>query len=74
LRKNNQNPFVLDSPRPTVPLREFAYNEVRYKVLTMTNPEEAERLMKLAQESVNLRWKNYEDMAGYGASSFEPIA
>ncbi len=74
LRKNNQNPFVLDSPRPTIPLREFAYNEVRYKVLTMTNPEEAERLMKLAQESINLRWKNYEDMASYGASSFEPIA
>ncbi len=74
LRKNNQNPFVLDSPRPTIPLRDFAYNEVRYKVLTMTNPEEAERLMKLAQESVNLRWKNYEDMASYGASSFEPVA
>jgi pyruvate-ferredoxin/flavodoxin oxidoreductase len=73
LRKNNQNPFVLDSPKPTIPLREYAYNELRYKVLLQTNPAEAEKLMQLAQEIVDLRWKNYEEMAGFGASSFQPI-
>ena len=73
LRKNGQNPFVLDSPRPTIPLRKYAYNELRYKVLTQTQPEEAEKLMKLAQEIVDLRWKTYEEMAGFGASSFQPV-
>jgi pyruvate-ferredoxin/flavodoxin oxidoreductase len=73
LRKNNQNPFVLHSPKPTIPLKEYAYNELRYKVLTQTNPEEAEKLMQLAQEIVDLRWKTYEEMAGYGPSSFQPV-
>jgi len=64
---------VLDSPKPTIKLRDYAYNELRYKVLTQTNPEEAERLMVLAQEIVDLRWKNYEEMAGFGAASFQPV-
>ena len=73
LRKNNRNPFVLDSPRPTISLREFAYNESRYKVLKLTHPEEAEKLMTLAQEIVDLRWKTYETMAVSGAESFQPV-
>jgi pyruvate-ferredoxin/flavodoxin oxidoreductase len=73
LRRNNQNPFVLDSPRPTIQLRDYAYNELRYKVLLQTNPGEAEKLMQLAQEIVDLRWKNYEEMAGFGAGSFQPV-
>ena len=73
LRRNNRNPFVLDSPKPTILLKDYAYNELRYKVLTQTNPAEAERLMQLAQEIVDLRWKNYEEMAGFGAASFQPV-
>ncbi len=73
LRKKNQNPFVLDSPRPTINLKDYAYNELRYKVLTMTNPESAERLMKHAQDLVNLKWKTYEELATKKASDFVPI-
>lgn len=73
LRKNNQNPFVLDSPRPHMAFRDYAYNETRYKVLTQTNPDEAEKLMLLAQEIVDLRWKTYEEMAGFGAGAFAPV-
>ncbi len=73
LRKNNRNPFVLDSPKPTISLRDYAYNELRYKVLTQSDPKEAERLMVLAQEIVDLRWKTYEQMAQFGASEFQPI-
>ncbi len=72
LRKSDQNPFVLDSPKPTIKLRDYAYNELRYKVLTQTAPQDAERLMNLAQEIVDLRWKTYEEMAGFGASHFQP--
>lgn len=73
LRKKGENPFVLDSPRPIMALRDYAYNELRYKILTRTNPEEAEKLMQLAQELVDLRWRTYEEMAGYGASAFAPV-
>lgn len=74
LRKKNQNPFVLDSPRPKIALKEYAYNELRYKVLTRTHPEEAELLMKRAQEMLNLRWKHYEELATLPASEFVPVA
>ena len=73
LRKNNRNPFVLDSPRPTITLKDYAYNEQRYKVLTVTNPKEAEKLITLAQEIVDLRWKTYEQMAVAEAKSFQPV-
>jgi pyruvate-ferredoxin/flavodoxin oxidoreductase len=73
LRKSQQNPFVLDSPAPTIPFRDYAYNELRYKVLTQTQPKDAEKLMNLAQDLVTLRWKTYEDMAGYEANHFSPV-
>ncbi len=73
LRKANKNPFVLDSPRPTIPLTTYAYNELRYTDLQRTNPEEADYLMRLAQEMVDLRWQNYENMAGWKAEAFQPM-
>ncbi len=73
LRKRNKNPFVLDSPRPTISLKDYAYQELRYKVLSLTNPDEAEKLMQLAQEIVDLRWKTYESMAVASADTFQPV-
>jgi pyruvate-ferredoxin/flavodoxin oxidoreductase len=74
LRKIEKNPFVLDSPRPTIKLKDYAYRELRYQILSRTHPEEAKRLMELAQELVNIRWQSYEDMASWTADSFTPVA
>lgn len=74
LRQAGKNPFVLDSPRPRIKLKDYAYNEMRYKILTRTNPQEADRLMELAQELTDLRWKTYEEMAMLGAKDFAPVA
>ncbi|MDX1666537.1 MAG: pyruvate:ferredoxin (flavodoxin) oxidoreductase, partial [Saprospiraceae bacterium] len=74
LRKAGKNPFILDSPQPTIKLKDYAYNELRYRILTQTNPEEAEKLINLAQEITNLRWKNYEDMASLSYEDFAPVA
>ncbi|MGB5489302.1 MAG: pyruvate:ferredoxin (flavodoxin) oxidoreductase [Woeseiaceae bacterium] len=71
LRAAGRKPFVLDSTRPTIPLREYAYNENRYKVLVKTNPEEAERMMQMAQETVNRRWYTYEQMSMQEPAEFE---
>ena len=43
--------------------REYADNELRYRMLKVTNPREADHLMQLAQQSVEKRWKLYEEMA-----------
>ena len=71
-RAAGKRPFVLDSPRPSIPLREYAYNEMRYKILTRTHPEEAEKLMQSAQELIELRWQTYEHMANQEPSKFQP--
>ncbi len=55
--------FVLDSVAPSIPLRTYAYNEIRYKMLTYTQPEEARQLLGLAQEDVDQRWRVYSSMA-----------
>ncbi len=72
LRAVGKKPFVLDSPRPSIPLRDYAYNELRYRVLTQTHPEEAEKLMQSAQELVDRRWQTYEHMAKQDPTKFQP--
>jgi pyruvate-ferredoxin/flavodoxin oxidoreductase len=67
-------PFVLDSPRPSIPLQDYAYNEMRYRVLKKTHPEDAEQLMQSAQERVELRWQTYEHMAKQEPSKFQPAS
>jgi len=46
-------------------LKDYAYRETRYKMLTKSNPVEAERLIQLAQEDVNQRWTIYEALAAH---------
>ena len=71
LRAAGKKPFVLDSPRPSIPLKQYAYNEMRYKILTQTHPLEAEKLMQSAQELVELRWQTYEHMAKQAPAKFQ---
>jgi pyruvate-ferredoxin/flavodoxin oxidoreductase len=72
LRAAGKKPFVLDSPRPTIPLEEYAYNEMRYKILTRTHPEEAEKLLQSAQEEIDLRWQTYEHLQSQEPARFHP--
>jgi len=74
LRQTQNNPFVLDSPRPRVQFKDYAYNELRYKMLQRTNPEKAEQMLKLAQQGIDLKWGIYEQMATQTGSQFQPDA
>ena len=58
-----KNPLQLDSKAPSIPLMEYAYNELRYRSLLKSNEERAEKLMKEAQKEVNKRWSLYEQMS-----------
>jgi pyruvate-ferredoxin/flavodoxin oxidoreductase len=72
LRGEAKNPFVLDSLRPTIALRDYAYNETRYSSLRRTNLEQADRLMEFAQKVVEQKWALYEEMATRGEHEFMP--
>jgi len=61
---SGKNPLTLDSRPPSIPVKDYVYNETRYKMLTLSKPEEAKRLLKLAQEDVNARVKFYSQLAG----------
>lgn len=63
LRDEGKNPFQLDSKAPKLPLKDYMYNENRFRMLSQAHPETAERLAGIAQENVIERWKMYENMA-----------
>ena len=63
LAKEGKNPLILDSKPPAIPLKDYAYNEVRYRMLANSQPEVAEMLIKLAQTDVKDRWAMYENWA-----------
>jgi pyruvate-ferredoxin/flavodoxin oxidoreductase len=60
LRAAGGNPFLLDSPRPRIPLADYTKRELRYRTLTNTDPAEAERLHRLAEQAVEQRRDVYE--------------
>ena len=70
IRESGGNPFLLDSPRPRLKLREYQNAELRYKVLHAADPEEADRLIDIAQAQVDRRWAEYEELALRGAEKF----
>jgi pyruvate-ferredoxin/flavodoxin oxidoreductase len=74
LAREGKNPFKLDSKAPKIRFEEYAYTETRYKMLTKSNPEEARRLMVLAEADVKARWKKYEEMAQENGSASKPAA
>jgi len=59
-----KNPLTLDSAEPSIPVKDYLYSETRYKMLTLSKPEEAKRLLVLAQEDVKARVKFYSQLAG----------
>ena len=70
LRAAGNNPFLLDSPRPRIPLADYTSRELRYRILANTDPAEAERLLTLAEHEVRQRWASYEEMATRGPARF----
>jgi pyruvate-ferredoxin/flavodoxin oxidoreductase len=70
IRVRGGNPFLLDSPRPRIPLSDYTQRELRYRLLANADPAEAQRLHTLAQQAVDQRWQVYEEMASRSAERF----
>jgi len=71
LREQGKNPFQLDSKAPSIPLKDYAYQEARYSMLAQSDPEAAREVLKVAEQDVLRRWRIYE---GCAAMAGEPKA
>ena len=72
MRNVGENPFRLDSPRPRIPLKAYAYNELRYSSLANSRPAEADTVMQMAQDVVTEKYRQYEELAARDGSRFHP--
>jgi pyruvate-ferredoxin/flavodoxin oxidoreductase len=63
LSEQGQNPLIIESKEPSIPISQYAYNETRYKMLTQMDEERAELLMREAQHDAKSRWTLYQQMA-----------
>jgi pyruvate-ferredoxin/flavodoxin oxidoreductase len=71
LEAEGKNPLVLDSRAPTRKVQEYLQQQTRFKMLTKSKPEDAERLWKLAQQDADHRYRMYEYLA---SRKIEPAA
>ena len=76
LAVEGKNPLILESKEPSIPLKDYVYNETRYRQLAQSDEERAEFLLKEAQRDVKMRWEFYRQMAamhyGNGNGASEP--
>ena len=69
MRAVGENPFRLDSPRPTISFMDYAKNEIRYTSLARIKPREAAELMAQAQAGATAKYQQYEDLAAIHAGT-----
>jgi pyruvate-ferredoxin/flavodoxin oxidoreductase len=72
MRNAGETPFRLDSARPTIPLKDYAYNELRYRSLATSRPREAAELLDAAQIAAREKYAQYEALASRDGSRFHP--
>ncbi|MCE5277487.1 MAG: pyruvate:ferredoxin (flavodoxin) oxidoreductase [Planctomycetaceae bacterium] len=63
LAEQGKNPLQLDSKDPTIPLETYAYNENRFKMLAMSDPDRAKTLLAESQKNILARWSFYKQLA-----------
>ncbi|MEW6238905.1 MAG: pyruvate:ferredoxin (flavodoxin) oxidoreductase [Candidatus Omnitrophota bacterium] len=71
LLKEGKNPLKLDSRDPKISYKDFAYQQTRFKMLTKSKPQEAERLAVLGQEDVTKRWNLYRQWESFEVAKTE---
>ncbi len=63
--REGKQPLMLDSKAPTLDIETFMYKQNRFRILRNADPERAQRLLDLAREDVQTRWKMYEQWAQF---------
>ena len=63
LEDEGKNPLSLDSKEPKVDVKDYMYNEIRFRSLRQLNPEAAETYLEQARKSAERRYKKYKFQA-----------
>jgi pyruvate-ferredoxin/flavodoxin oxidoreductase len=69
-----KNPLVLDSREPSVAVKDYAYNETRYRVLVQNDEARAQMLMEEAAQFAQRKWDLYKQMAAMAYTKPEETA
>lgn len=72
LRDVGENPFSLDSLRPTIKLQDYRKNEVRYQIMQRKDPEHAKEVTEYAQSVAERKWQLYEELASRSGAPIAP--
>ncbi|MFT7232437.1 MAG: pyruvate/2-oxoacid:ferredoxin oxidoreductase alpha subunit/pyruvate/2-oxoacid:ferredoxin oxidoreductase beta subunit [Cyclobacteriaceae bacterium] len=70
LKNQNLSPFTWDSPELDTDFEKYVEEEIRYKTLKRSNPEEAERLIGLAKDDNARRFQDLKHLS----DETEPVA
>ena len=62
-RDRGENPFQLDAKPPSIPFRQFAYNETRFTMLAHIDAATAKAALAAAEDEIARRWRFYEHLA-----------
>ena len=63
LKKENKNPFILDSKEPKGSFQDFILGEVRYSSLLKSFPDEAKKLFEQAEKDAKERYEFYKNLS-----------
>jgi len=69
LTKEGKNPLQLDSKDATIPFKDFAGAEIRFRTLKQSNPERYAMLMEQAEKLVAQRFKLYKNLSTIDCSA-----
>ncbi len=65
-RLAGENPLIVDSRAPKLPVEQSMYAENRFKMLVHSQPQVAKELLQQAQQDVQTRWHLYQYLAALG--------
>jgi pyruvate-ferredoxin/flavodoxin oxidoreductase len=68
LSAQGKNPLQLDSKPPTVAIKDFCEQQIRFNSLLKAKPEAASKLIELYQKDVNERFQMYQYLAAMGGN------
>ncbi|MCX6055852.1 MAG: pyruvate:ferredoxin (flavodoxin) oxidoreductase [Chloroflexi bacterium] len=71
LVNEGKNPLVLDGKEPTLAVKDYAYNETRYRMLVQSDEARAEMLMTEASAFAQRKWALYKQMAAMAYTKAE---
>ncbi|MCX6834794.1 MAG: hypothetical protein NTW07_06615, partial [candidate division Zixibacteria bacterium] len=63
LIEKGENPLKLDCKAPSIPFKDYAYAENRFRSLLSKDRARAEKLIALGQQDCDRRWNFYKQLA-----------